>query len=225
MGTLRRFSPRAEARFLEIVDPDVLLPGNVVRHVAGHGQVGASMVQAVSVVIKDHAPWTEVTGFQESPRTPNQMRERIGDADIIVDTTGNEALTLSLAIVAKDMKKPLVSGALYRGGSIGRVQRQALPIDVPINQRGDLTRYPTIPAGGDSEEIATPQLGCSAPVNNAPPTAVASCASLIAQSAIDVLTERFDLADEVLDVYRAIPGPPFDHVGRVSEEPGQRVGR
>ena len=212
-------------RFLEIVDPDALLPGNVVRHVAGHDQVGASKVQAVSVVIKDHVPWTEVTGFQESPRTPNQMRERIGDADIVIDTTGNEALTLSLAMVAKDMAKPLVSGALYRGGFIGRVQRQALPSDVPINRRGDLTRYPPIPPGDDSEDLAAPQLGCSAPVNNAPPSAVASCASLIAQSAIDVLTERFDLADEVLDIYRAIPGPPFDHVGRVNEEPHQRVRR
>ena len=153
------------------------------------------------------------------------MRERLGDADIVIDTTGSEALTLSLAMVTKDMEKPLVSGALYRGGSIGRVQRQALPGDTPINQRGDLTRYPTIPPGDDDEELATPQLGCSAAVNNAPPTAVASCASLIAQAAIDVLTERFDLADEVLDVYRAIPDRPFDRVGRVAHEPHQRVRR
>ena len=96
-----------------------------------------------------------------------------------------------------------------RGGFIGRVQRQVLSSDMPINQRGDLTRYPAIPAGDESEELAAPQLGCSAPVNNAPPTAVASCASLITQAAIDILTERFDLADEVLDVYRAIPDPPF----------------
>ena len=150
-------------RFLDIVDPDVLLPGNVVRHVAGHDQVGASKVQAVSAVVKGHAPWTEVNGIQESTRTPAQMRERVGDADIVIDTTGSEALTLSLAMVTKDMEKPLVSGALYRDGSIGRVQRQALPGDTPINQRGDLTRYPTIPPGDDVEELATPQLGCSAP--------------------------------------------------------------
>ncbi len=210
-------------RFLDIVDPDVLLPGNVVRHVAGHDQVGASKVEAVSAVVKGHAPWTEVNGIQESTRTPVQLRERIGDADIVIDTTGSEALTLSLAMVTRDMEKPLVSGALYRGGSIGRVQRQALPSDTPINQRGNLTHYPAIPPGDDSEELAAPQLGCSAPVNNAPPTAVAACASLIAQAAIDILTERFDLADEVLDVYRVIPDPPFDHVGRIDQEHNQRV--
>ena len=190
---------------------------------AGHDQVGASKVQAVSAVVKDHAPWTEVNGFQESPRTPSQVRERVGDADIVIDTTGSEALTLSLAMITKDMEKPLVSGALYRGGSIGRVQRQALPSDTPINQRGNLTHYPAIPPGDDSEELAATQLGCSAPVNNAPPTAVAACASLITQAAIDILTERFDLADEVIDVYRGIPYPPFDHVGRIDHEHHQRV--
>ncbi len=201
--------------FLDIVDSDVLLPGNVVRHVAGHNLVGASKAHAVQAAIANHAPWTEATGFTEHPRTPSQMSERVGSADIVIDTTGNEALVLSLATLLEGTRTPLISGALYRGGRIGRVQRQALPSDTPIHQRGDLTRYPPIPAGDGWEDFATSQLGCSAPVNNAPPTAVSACASLIVQSAIDALTGRFELADEVLDVYRAIPSPPFDRTGRV----------
>ena len=43
---------------LDIVDGDVLLPGNVVRHVAGHDQVGKAKVQAVHQVVVNHAPWT-----------------------------------------------------------------------------------------------------------------------------------------------------------------------
>ena len=203
------------AGFLDIIDPDVLLPGNVVRHVAGHGQVGAPKAQAVEAVIKDHAPWTKVTSFLESPHTPSQIRKRIDDADVVVDATGNEALTLSLAMVARDMQKPLVAGVLYRGGFVGRAQRQALPDDTLINQRGDSTRYPLIPAGDDSEDFAALHLGCSAPVNNAPPSAVMACAALITQVALDVLTNRFELSDEVIDVYRAIPYPPFDRIGRV----------
>ena len=100
---------------LKLVDPDALLPGNVVRHVAGHGQVGAAKVLAVQAVIAEHAPWTEVTCFREAPGTPSIIRERIDDADIVIDTTGNEALVGSLAMVAKEMDRPLVSGALYRG--------------------------------------------------------------------------------------------------------------
>ena len=199
---------------LKLVDPDALLPGNVVRHVAGHGQVGAAKVLAVQAVIAEHAPWTEVTCFREAPGTPSQIRERIDDADIVIDTTGNEALAGSLAMVAKEMDRPLVSGALYRGGFIGRVERQVLPGDTPIYLREDSTRYPIIPAGVESEDFATPQLGCSAPVNNAPPASVLACASLIAQAAIDVLMERFEFEDEVIDVYRPLLETPFDHVGR-----------
>ena len=201
--------------FLDIVDSDVLLAGNVVRHVAGHNLVGAPKAHAVNSVIANHAPWTEVTSFTEHPRTPSQMRERVGNADIVIDTTGNEALVLSLAMLLEGTGTPLISGALYRGGRIGRVQRQASPSDTPIHQRDDLTRYPPIPAGDAQEGFATSQLGCSAPVNNAPPTAVLACASLIAQSAIDALTGRLELPDEVVDVYRPIPTPPFDRTGRV----------
>ena len=201
--------------FLDIVDSEVLLPGNVVRHIAGHSLVGAPKVHAVQAAIANHAPWTGVAGFPESIRTPSQIRERISDADIVIDTTGSEALVYSLAMVLESMGKPLVSGALYRGGRIGRVQRQALPSDTPIHERGDLTRYPLIPVGDAREDFATSQLGCSAPVNNAPPSAVLACASLVVQAAIDALTGRFEFDDELVDVYRAIPTPPFDRAGRV----------
>ena len=205
-------------RHLAIVDPDVLLPGNVVRHVAGHGHVGAPKVQAVQAVIRDHAPWAKVVGFQESPRSPSEIRRRIGDASIVIDTTGNEAFTNSLAMMTGEMGISLVSGALYRGGFIGRIQRQALPNDTPIHQRGDLNRYPAIPPGDRSQEFATPQLGCSAPVNNAPPSAVTACASLVAQTALDVLIGRFECPDETLEVYRTIADHPFDRLGRVSHQ-------
>ena len=48
--------------YLNIVDGDVLLPGNVVRHVAGHEQAGRTKVEAVRRVIEGHAPWTKVAG-------------------------------------------------------------------------------------------------------------------------------------------------------------------
>lgn len=200
---------------LKIIDPDMLLPGNVVRHVAGHSYVGLPKTRAVQAVISDHAPWTEVSCFEEAPRTPGEIRNRIDCADIVIDATGNEALTGSLAMVAENLGKPLVSGALYRGGSVGRAQRQALPDDTPIHGRDDLTRYPLIPAGMDEEEFARPQLGCSASVNNAPPSTVMGCAALIAEMALDAITERFQYDDEVIDVYRRIPDQPFNRVGRV----------
>lgn len=203
--------------YLDIVDGDVLLPGNVVRHVAGHDQVGKAKTQAVHQVIENHAPWTEVREFLESPMTPGRVRELISDADIVVNTTGNDAFTDALAMVAAAMGKPLVSGALYRGGNIARVQRQVLGADTPIHLREAGERYPLIPGGDEESDFATPALGCSAPVNNAPPSSVMACASLIVQVTLDALTRRFNFNDEVIDVYRAISEPPLDRVGRVGQ--------
>ena len=189
---------------IEIVDYDVLLPGNVVRHVSGHSQVGKLKVEAVKAAIKDHAPWTKVTVFEKSSpvRTPDEIRERVADAHLVVDTTGSEALAYSLAVVAESVKKPLVSGALYRGGFIGRVQRQAQAEDTPIHQREGRSRYPLIPPGDETEDLSIPRLGCSAPVNNAPPTAVLACASVIVQVAVDALTGRYEFPDEVMSLLR-----------------------
>ena len=175
-------------------------------------------MDAVRAIVEEHATWTQVNGHQEWPHTLEQIRRRIVDADVVIDATGNEALTNPLAMVALDLGKPLVAGALYRGGFIGRVQRQSLTSDTPIHQREDHTRYPLIPSGDGGEDFATPQLGCSAPVNNAPPSAVQACASLITQAALDVLNERFEFTDEVVDVYRSISQPPFHRVGRVNYE-------
>ena len=149
--------------FLKIIDLDVLLPGNVIRHVAGHSQIGNFKAQAVQDVMKYHAPWTEIIGLQNSPppRTPSELRKCIEDFDVVIDTTGSESLIGSLATLSQNMKKPFVSGALSRGGFIARVQRQALPSDIPLYERTD-PRYPIIPAGDDNEEFAVPQMSCSA---------------------------------------------------------------
>ena len=203
--------------FLKIVDRDVLLPGNVVRHVAGHDKVGEAKVKAVHDVVANHAPWSDVTVFEESPTTPGRINELITSVDIIIDTAGSAALTNSLAMVTQDSGPSIVSGALYRGGAVARVQRQARTSDTPVLQRGDLNRYPVIPPGDGTDEFAELQLGCSAPVNNAPPFAVQSCAALIVQVAIDTLTERFEFEDEVIDVYRAVGEPPLDRLGRVGQ--------
>ena len=202
---------------LDVVDGDVLLPENVVRHVAGHDLVGVPKVQAVHRVIRKHAPWTEVGEFPEAPMARGRIRELILNTDVVIDATGNDAFVPALAMVAQELGKPLVSGALYRGGSVARVQRQVLDKDTPIHLREEGTRYPAIPAGDGRGDFVGPALGCSAPVNNAPPTSVIGCASLIVQVAIDALTGRFDFTDEVVDIYRKIAEAPFDRVGRLSQ--------
>lgn len=201
--------------FMDLVDGDMLLPGNVARHVAGHQHVGKTKTTAVQAIVNEHAPWTIISAYHESPFTPHEISRRIENADIIIDATGNAAFTYSLAMTASDAGKPLVSGALYRGGAVARVQRQALASDTPIHQRDESEQYPSIPLGIETEEFATADTGCSAPVNNAPPASVMACASRIAQVAVDALTGRFDYGDEIIEVYRPLEDHPFDRIGPV----------
>ena len=196
------------------MDGDTLPPGRG-QHVAGHDQVGRLKVQAVHQVIGNHAPWTKVVELNDSPMTRGRLREYNSDSDIVINTTGNGALSDALAMTTKEMGVPLVSGALLRGGCVARIRRQVLPGDTPIHQRDDEARYPVIPAGEESDDYASPALGCSAPVNNAPPTAVMACAAFIVQVAIDVMTSRFEFGDEVTHMLRAIPEPRFNRVGQV----------
>lgn len=201
---------------LRIVDGDLLSPGNVVRHVAGHDQVGGPKVNAVEAAIQNHAPWTKVDPIAPptDPYGSQEIAQLIENADIVIDATGNDAFVHPVARVAEGLGKPLVSGALFRGGFVGRVQRKALETDSSVFDRPESGDYPLIPPGNTKVDFAEPDLGCSAPVNNAPPASVLACASLIAQAAIDVLTERFELEDEVIDVYRPLPKSPFDRAGR-----------
>lgn len=201
---------------LRLVDPDQILPGNVVRHVAGHNAVGIPKVHAVQAHISEHAPWTQVDPVIERPQTPSRLRQLIDDVDLVLDATGSEATTGSLAAVAAAAGKPLVSGGLFRGGAIARLQRQGTLGDVAFADRPGHERYRLIPPGEEEEELVEPAVGCSAPVNNAPPSAVLACAALLVQSAIDVLSGRCAFPDEITDVYRTLDGePPFDQLGRV----------
>ena len=208
---------------LRLVDGDQLLPENAVRHVVGHHAIGSPKPDAVAGTIADHAPWTEVSTLLANPLSPGALGQVIEDADLVVDATGGGAATQAICHSALAQEKTVVSGALFRGGAIARIRRQGTSGDTPILDRTPALGYPPIPLG-DGDDLIRPAVGCSGPVTNAPPTTVLAAAALIAETAIDTLTGRLALPDEIIDVYRALPDePPFDRIGRVAlrvpEEP------
>jgi molybdopterin/thiamine biosynthesis adenylyltransferase len=202
---------------LRLVDADLLIPGNVVRHVAGHDGTGVPKAYAVKVLVGQHAPWTKVETDFTKPRTPSELGRLIEGVDLVIDATGSAGATASLAAVAELAGRPLVSAGLYRGGFVARVQRQGTPGDTPLGLRAGDGRYPQIPPGTDEDDLVEPAVGCSAPVNNAAPSSVLACAATIAQAAVDVLTGRCEFPDEIIDVYRPLVGEaPFDQMGRLT---------
>lgn len=203
---------RAGLGELVVVDGDRLRPSNVVRHAANSIAVGREKAATVYTDAHFSAPWTTVRPVIESPWKPARIRELIAGADLVIETTGLISFALLASYICRESQTPLVSAALYRGGAVARVRRQARADDVVLAERRPATGHPLIPPG---DEPVAYEPGCSEPVNNASPVAVSAAAALAAEVAIDTLTERFDYPDEAIDVYRPLDEAPFDRLGRI----------
>lgn len=199
--------------YIRIVDPEVLTPGNVVRHVAGHPAAGMPKIMAVRHTIEQHAPWTKVEDHLDQPLSPQRLRRHLADIDIAVDATGSGSAAGATSHVANQIDVPLVSAALYRGGALARIRRQGFPGDTPILDRTSDPRYPTIPPGPDGEEYTALDLGCSSRVHNAPPISVVRAAALTAQITVDALLGPALFSDETIEVYRPVENSPFTECG------------
>jgi hypothetical protein len=200
---------------LTLVDGEPLRPSNIVRHVAPRTAVGWNKAEATKLLAPERVPWTAVKHFEGKTWEPDGLRTYIRQGDLVVDTTGVAGFAPMLSVICEDLEHPLVSAALFREGAVARVRRQARVGDSPIYGRAEDERYPRIPAG---EERFGLEPGCSAPVNNASPAAVAAAAALATMVVVDALTERYEYGDETIEVFRPLEAAPFDHLGRVNVE-------
>lgn len=193
-------------------DSDYLTSGNLVRHVSSARFVGYRKTDAVAADVEQHAPWTTVIPHDDLPYDPLELRAAIAAVDLVVDCTGILPLTAALAEVSRRAGIPLLTGALYHHGALARVQRQ-IADDVPLGARPTDDRYHDLPPDDSGTTGAGfLELGCTAPVNNAPPVAVLGTAADLAAAAIDLLTGRRERPDERIIVFRPM-GPPFEHPG------------
>jgi molybdopterin/thiamine biosynthesis adenylyltransferase len=202
----------AGAGRLRLIDGKRLRPGHIVRHAASY-RAGISKVRATSLQIAYDAPWCDVEDVLEEPWAAGRIEALIADADLVIEATGMGTFAELVSRVAVDAETPMISAALYRGGSVARIRRQIPTVDVALAERTDETVYPLIPPG---EEPVLIETGCSALVNNASPIAVAALAASTAEIAIDLLSGRQDCGEELIEIYRPLESAPFDRIGRVS---------
>lgn len=201
---------------LSLYDSDLLRPGNVVRHIGRRDQVGLPKTNVVQAAISERIPWTKVELGYETWDV-DKLAAAVGGADLVIDATGNGGFTDLLSELCCREKRWLIGAALYRRGALGRIERQATAGDTPTGERdvGADSRYPLIPPG---DEPASLEPGCTARVNNAPPSTVAALAAQAAEVAIDALTGKFSYGDDLIEVYRPLAVAPFDRVGTVRVE-------
>jgi proteasome lid subunit RPN8/RPN11 len=208
---------RAGIGRLRLIDYDLLWPANLIRHAAPPGTpAGTAKTDALHQLLTQY-PWVDVEPVTGVVWQPSHLTDILNSADVTIDATGHAGFAELLGRVAHDAGRALISAALFRGGAIARIRRQALSDDTPISLRRHLDRYPEITPLDDETEYVGTEIGCLAFVHNASPVAVSHAATLASEVAIDLLVGRYEHADELIEILR--PGePPFDRGGRLRNE-------
>jgi hypothetical protein len=205
--------------YLAAHDGDDLKTVNTVRHVLDDNAVGYPKPLGLIVRLDGTAPWCDVKMRGALPYDPQALAAAIRGHDLVIDCTGNATMTSAIAHVAAAENVPLLCGALYHRGALVRIRRQAQG-DTPLGQRLGNSQYvPLPPDTATAAEAGFLELGCTAPVHNAPPASVLRAAADMSAAALDLLTGGGLLPDETITVLSPLPDPPFDALGPVSPSP------
>lgn len=112
-----------------LVDPDVLMPDNMVRHDLDWRDIGAHKVDALARRLKNVQPAADIRlrrqklAGQESGGDADSVLSTLAECDLIIDATANhEALNL-ISAVATRSKKPVLWAKVFGGGVGGIIAR------------------------------------------------------------------------------------------------------
>ncbi|HET9894311.1 MAG TPA: ThiF family adenylyltransferase [Streptosporangiaceae bacterium] len=194
---------REGARHLTLVDPQMLRPGNAVRHLAPPSLAGLPKADAVKhVLLSYELGGDDIETKQSRVADPGQAIEILRASDLVIDATADQRATAMLCWAAGVTGGSLVTACVQREGGIARADRFPL--------RGDeehLAPVPELPL-----PAAVRERGCGDAVSLTPPSAVVAAAELAAELARDELIRSRSLSATVLRVLRPQCDAPYDHL-------------
>lgn len=125
---------------INLVDGDVLIPGNLERHVLDWRDVGFRKVHGLKRRLLSILPGADIAvidqnlNWQRSARTHAWQVGSIADCDVVVDATGDAATALFLGAVADANDRAFVSVEVFEGGIGGLVATCVPSRDPPFVQ-------------------------------------------------------------------------------------------
>jgi len=118
-------------RFL-LVDDDVFLPSNLVRHQLDWQSIGVNKVDGVCTAINLVRPGADVEtrsfriAGQESSSYNNAILQKVAACDLVIDATANPHAFAGVAAICTRKNVPLVWGEVFAGG-IGALMARSIP--------------------------------------------------------------------------------------------------
>ncbi|HTK62267.1 MAG TPA: ThiF family adenylyltransferase [Pseudonocardia sp.] len=172
---------RAGVGAITAYDPDVVRPGNLVRHLAGSDTIGLSKPEAVkrSIEVRKYTA-TVVVPVAAGVPSPEEIMGLFVDNELVIDASASGDTTHLLASAATSGGHRILSVAIQEEGAVVRVDVIPPLQGDPIPQ----TRLGPPIARADRRFEA----GCGDPVSQTPAFAVYEAASLAVRHAIGLLT-------------------------------------
>jgi molybdopterin/thiamine biosynthesis adenylyltransferase len=163
---------------LTLVDPDIVMPGNLVRHLAGDESVGAAKVDAVKRALHATRPaaTTAIEPRQAAVSTIDDACAVLASHDLVVDASADSNASALLAAAAAAGAGRVLAVAVLADGHAARIDHWPPPASGALAT----TELPPRHAG-------IYEAGCSSPVSATPPHAVWEAASMAVRHAVQTL--------------------------------------
>jgi hypothetical protein len=199
---------RSGVGMLALVDPERLMPGNCVRHLADLGHVPQFKVEAIKWILGSRQLQTSVVTHQ-TRLDPDLAFRLLTQCDIVIDAAADGGVTGLLDHLAGITGTVFIKVALHRDGAMLRVDRFG-----PGTARARPAPIPDPGTGGP----ALREAGCGDPISPTPPSAVIAAASAACRMTVDTLqaTRRRRLPDSMVEILVPQPDHPYDSVGILS---------
>jgi molybdopterin/thiamine biosynthesis adenylyltransferase len=191
-----------------LCDPDILRPGNVVRHALDLSDVGQHKATAMQAAVHRINPFVETSVALTGLRKPTVIDELISTAHLVVSAIGDDTVEEQLnEVIVESLSKPVVLYArtLHAGDAIRialfRPGRDACFTCLMLHREDEHEDWVTVP-GSDLPPVYDD--GCASPAPVGAGLTSQHAGLLLAQRAVEVLTTGGNDANHWLWLERPI---------------------
>lgn len=174
---------KAGIGFITLVDPEILAPANIGRHLLGAESIGLKKAEAVAQRVNVGHPATFVTPQTMSAERWLNQNTLVG-VDVILDLTGEPDVRWHIDRIRSDSPRPLLIG--WMEPYVAAAHACILPAEIPWMQ-GTSDPMTDLEAVTWPDEVIRLEPGCSSRFQSYTAAAAAHAVALIVENALKLI--------------------------------------